>query len=346
MLIKKIREIIRRFKLFDFGDKVLVGVSGGPDSVALLFVLCQLRYEFGLNIHVAHLDHGLRKCSKLDAEFVKKLAKKLNLPITVAKIKVRNLAKNRSLEEVAREARLNYFFKVAKKIKADKIALGHNKDDQAETVLMRIIRGSGLEGLRAILPKRTINDYTVVRPLIEVSRKEIEGFLKKNNLKPRIDKTNFETEFFRNKIRHILIPYLKRFNPNIKDVLSDFAQNAGVDYEYLINGARVALGRSRVPALLESRKGPRRRRVRLRRKRFEVNIKLDKFLKYPLAVQRMVVRLAIRELKKDTRRITYQHWREIEDLVSNRPLNSIVNLPGKIVVSKSKGTISVLAKQA
>ena len=329
MLVDKVRETIRRLNLLEFGDKVLVAVSGGPDSVALLLILNNLRHEFGTSLHIAHLDHMLRYESAKDAAFVKKLAGKLHLPITTARINVGSLAKKRSLEEAAREARLDFLFKTAKRIKADKIALGHTKDDQAETVLMRLIRGAGLEGLRSILPKRNIRGFIVIRPLIEVTRDEIVKYLKDIKIKPRLDKTNLETKFLRNRIRNVLIPYLKKFNPNIKDILADMTNNIGYDYDYLINVAQTALNNSKS-----------------RTKNSEIKINLEKFLKYPLAIQRMMIRLAIKDLKGDLRKISFQHWQEIEDLIYNRPLNSIVNLPAKIAVAKIKNYLSVSIKQS
>jgi len=324
MLVDKVRDTIKRLNLLEFGDKVLVAVSGGPDSVALLLILNDLRHEFGLELHIAHLDHMLRKESAKDAAFVKKITGKLHLSITTARINVGSLAKKRSLEEVAREARLDFLFKTAKRIKADKIALGHTKDDQAETVLMRLIRGSGLEGLRSILPKRNIRGFIVIRPLIEVTRDEIVKYLKEKKIKPRLDKTNLETKFLRNRIRNVLIPYLKKFNPNIKDILADMTNNIGYDYDYLINVAQTAINNSKS-----------------RTKNSEIKINLEKFLKYPLAIQRMMIRLAIKDFKGDLRKISFQHWKEIEDLIYNRPFNSIVDLPAKIVVKKLKNYLSV-----
>lgn len=141
MILQKIRETIKKYDLIHKGDKIVVGVSGGPDSVCLLYLLNSLKKELRLSLHIAHLDHMLRRDSYKDAEFVKELALKLKLPVTCAVLNVKELAKNGSLEEIARNARLGFFFRLADTVKANKIALGHNLDDQAETVLMRILRG-------------------------------------------------------------------------------------------------------------------------------------------------------------------------------------------------------------
>lgn len=317
-LLDKVRETIERYGLIEAGDKIVAGVSGGADSVALLYLLNGLKKELDIYIHVAHLDHMLRFDSYKDKEFVENLALRLGLAITTSRVNVKGLAKRGSLEEIARNARLGFLFKVAKDIKANKIALGHNLDDQAETVLMRILRGAGLYGLSGILPKRNIAGFYIIRPLIEARRKDIENFLKKKNIKPRVDKTNLEEIYFRNKVRHKLLPLLaKEYNKNIKEILSNMAENVGYDYEYL--------------NLVAERK----------MKQLGSKINIEKFLKLHPSVQRLVLRLNIAAVKGDMRRITFQHIKEIEDLISNRPINSIVDLPKGVSVIKKKRTLSI-----
>jgi len=313
MILAKFRKTIKKYKLVNKKDKILIGVSGGPDSVALLCLLNSLKKEFKLTLHIAHLDHMLRKDSAGDAEFVKKLAKKLRIPVTTAQINVRALARKGSLEEIARNARLGFLFKVAKDIKTKKVALGHNLDDQAETVLMRILRGTGLYGLSGISPKRDIAGFQIIRPLIETRRKEIEVFLRQRRLKPRLDSSNLEDLYFRNRLRNRLFPILKEeYNNNIKEVLSNMADNVAYDYDYLIRAAEVV------------------------QRRLTARINLKKFLRLHPAIQRLVLRLNISKLNGDMRRITFQHIREIEDLVVNRPVNSIVDLPRGVSVIKKK----------
>src|SRR3989338_10832514 len=136
MVLDKVRKTVKRYNLIGKGNKIIVGVSGGPDSVALLYLLNSLKKELKISLHVAHLDHMLRKDSCKDSEFVERLAHKLKIPVTKSKINIKELAKAGSLEEIARNARLGFLFKFARDVKADKIALGHNLDDQAETVLI------------------------------------------------------------------------------------------------------------------------------------------------------------------------------------------------------------------
>lgn len=329
MILEKVKNTIKKYRLINKGDKIVIGVSGGPDSVALLYLLNALKKELKINLYIAHLDHLLRKDSYKDREFVEDLSKKLKIPITCGQINVKELAKIGSLEEIARNARLGFLFKIAKDIKADKIALGHNLDDQAETVLMRILRGTGLYGLSGILPQRNIGGYEIIRPLIEVKRIEIETFLKRKKIKPCIDASNLEDIYFRNKIRNKLLPLLeKEYNRNIKVVLSNMAESVGHDYDYLSRQAKCAtdqLGRKINGSTLLTINAERSR-----------SINLEKFLKLHPAIQKLVLRLNIARLQGNTRRITFQHIKEIEDLILNRPLQSIVDLPKGVSVVKKK----------
>jgi len=317
LIIDKLRAVNKKYGLLSKGDKVVIGVSGGPDSVALLYLLSGLKKELNLILHLAHLDHMLRKDSAGDRKFVENLALRLKLPVTTARVNITQLAKKGSVEEIARNARLGFLFNIAKKIKADKIALGHNFDDQAETVLMRIIRGAGLYGLSAILPKREIAGYQIIRPLIGIRRKEIEAFLKSKKITPRRDISNTQDIYLRNRIRSKLLPLLEReYNKSIREGLVNLAESAGFDYDYLM---RVAYQKSG---------------------KIGKNISLDKLFKYHPSMRRLILRLAILKLKGDTRKIDFRHIKEIEDLALNRPVNSVVDLPKGISVIKHKKTLS------
>ncbi len=316
LIIDKLRAINKRYALLDKGDKVVVGVSGGPDSVALLYLLKALRKELNLTLHIAHLDHMLRKDSAGDRKFVENLALCLKLPVTSAQVNIAQLAKKGSVEEIARNARLGFLFNLAKKIKADKIALGHNFDDQAETVLMRITRGAGLYGLSAILPKREIAGYQIIRPLIEIRRKEIEAFLKSKKIIPRRDISNTQDIYLRNRIRNKLLPLLEReYNKNIREGLVNLAESAGFDYDYLMRAAWQKAGK------------------------IGKKISLDKLSGFHPSMRRLILRLAISRLKGDTRKIDFRHIKEIEDLILSRPVNSVVDLPKDISVIKHKKTL-------
>jgi len=319
MIIDRVKNTVTRYNLINKGDKIVVGVSGGSDSVALLYLLNSLRKELRISLCIAHLDHKLRKDSYKDKEFVEGLAKELKLPIITAQINVKELARRGSPEEIARNARLGFFFKVAKDTKANKIALGHNLDDQAETVLMRILRGTGLYGLSGILPKRKISGYQIIRPLIETRRRDIEAYLKKKKIKVRLDVSNLEDIYFRNKIRNRLLPLLeKEYNKNIKELLSNMAQSLGYDYDYLTTVAKRTMKQTK--------------------------LNLNRLKKLHPAIKRLVLRMSIAKLKGDMRRLTFQHIREIEDLLLHRPVNSIVDLPKGVSVVKKKKYLSFYLK--
>jgi tRNA(Ile)-lysidine synthase len=181
---------------------------------------------------------------------------------------------------------------------------------------MRILRGTGLYGLSGISPKRNIAGFQVIRPLIGISREEIETFLKRRKIKTVTDTSNLEDIYFRNKIRHNLLPLLERnYNKNIKEILSNLAESVAYDYDYL------------------------NRQAISKEKQLNRKINLKKFLKLHPAMQRLLLRMRIVVLKGDTRRITFQHIREIEDLILNRPKGSVVDLPRGISVVKKKNTL-------
>ena len=293
-----------------------MAVSGGPDSLTLLLQLFNLKAKLGLTLHIAHVDHSLRKDSQSDALFVERWARKLDIPVSIIKLDPQLKQQKGSLEEIYRQARLDFFVQTAGRIKADKVALGHNLDDQAETVLMRLIRGTGLSGLSGISVKRKIKNVIFIRPLLETSRKEIEGFLKNKGVKPCIDSTNKEEVFFRNKIRHNLIPLLKKkYNHNIVDVLANLAESISYDYEYLDQAAK------------SQAKGN------------NLRLKIGIIRNLHPAILRLKIRQSIACLQGDTRRISFQHIKELEDLLNNRPVGSIVDLPKGISVQKTRSIL-------
>ena len=237
----KVVKTIQKYKLINEGDKLVVGVSGGPDSMCLLEILtkikqqnCQRRRAFlatekncqnntsPLAIHfdfvVAHVNHMIREEAKEDEEFVKKYCEKNQIQFYATSIDVQKLANTNkmSTEEAGRNARYAFFDEVLQKIGGNKIAIAHNKNDKVETMIMNELRGCGIQGLIGIEPIR--GKY--IRPLIACERKEIEAYCEENQLQPRIDKTNFENTYTRNKIRNVVIPYIqKEFNPNFIEAM-------------------------------------------------------------------------------------------------------------------------------
>lgn len=266
--------------MLSHGDRIIVAVSGGPDSVTLLSVLASLRLSWGLHLMVVHFDHGLRgRESTDDAEFVKDLCEQLEVAVAVKHLNLRQAQMGKpasSLQQHAREARYEALFHMAEERAATKIAIGHTADDQAETVLMWMIRGSGTGGLGGIPAVR--HPY-VIRPLLETSREEILTYLTLRKLNFRIDSSNVKPIYFRNKIRHELIPILKRYNPNLINVLSRQADIVREDHTYLEQLATNALGVSKRNALFGL-----------------LNLQRGYLTTLPLAIRRRVIRLALQSL--------------------------------------------------
>ncbi len=241
-MLEKVRLFAIRHCLFSSGEKVIVGVSGGPDSLCLLHVLDRLKGEWDLKLHVAHLNHKIRGIeADEDAAFVEKVAREWGIPFTIEARDVPALAREKgmSLEEAARYARYKFLAEVALKEGAKTIAVGHNADDQVETVVMHWVRGSGLAGLRGMLPRSRLvvggeeYDLWLVRPLLDVTRAEIEAYCCEHGLTPRFDLSNLDTTYFRNRLRHELIPYLETFNPRFRELVRRSAQLFADDYDFL-----------------------------------------------------------------------------------------------------------------
>ena len=207
-MLNKVKETIEKYNLIDKDDKIVVAVSGGPDSISLLDILYKLNY----NICVAHVNHGLRENAIIDQKFVEDFCNKRNIPCFVKQIKLKELKVKMTLEEAGRKERYDFFYEIMKNQKCNKIATAHNSNDNAETVIMNIIRGSGVSGLKGIEPIRD----NVIRPLIEITRKEIEAYCKENELDPRHDESNDEDIYTRNKLRLKVIPYIEEnINSNV-----------------------------------------------------------------------------------------------------------------------------------
>ncbi|MCX6350105.1 MAG: tRNA lysidine(34) synthetase TilS, partial [Candidatus Aureabacteria bacterium] len=230
-LLRRFREQILRERLVEPGDRLLIAVSGGPDSTALLILLHALAPELGLSLAVAHLDHGLRgETARRDARWVKKLATRLGLPCVLGNVDVkkRAAARKESIEEAAREARYEFLIRASARMKISKIVFGHQADDLAETVLMRLLRGCGPEGLIAMRPVSRRGRFLIVRPLLPFWRREIAAYLRSERILFRVDASNRSPRFLRNRIRRTLIPYLeKKYNPRIKEILVQLSRLEG-----------------------------------------------------------------------------------------------------------------------
>lgn len=228
-----ILKTINKYELIKSGDKLVLAVSGGPDSIFMFDVLNKIKKRIDYEFVVCHVNHMIRKEANDDEKFVKDICEKNNIQCFVKRIDVKKYANNNKIgtEEAGRIIRYDFFEEILNKTGSNKIAIAHNKNDKVETIIMNLLRGTGTQGLRGIEPVR---DNKYIRPIIEIERKDIERYCKDNNLDPRIDKTNFENIYTRNKIRNIILPYIeKEFNPNIIESLSRLSEIATEEDDYL-----------------------------------------------------------------------------------------------------------------
>lgn len=305
---------IHKFDMMQPGDHVLVAVSGGPDSTALLVCLNTLASNLQIKLSAAHLNHHLRgEESEGDEAFVQKLCAELGISCLSESIDIKELAASRkeNLEEAAREARYKFFRQVASRIGADKIALGHTLNDQAETVLMRLIRGSGNEGLVAIRP---VLDNFFVRPLLECRRREIVDYLGMRGVAHREDSSNQDLHFLRNRTRIELIPYLeKHYNPQVLEALARHAGIALEISEYVQTQAQKAF-----ESIRSSKPGA-------------VALQISKLLQFHPAIQRMILRYAVEACRGSLRGILARHIEDLRLLCEPGHSGRRIDLPGKLL---------------
>ena len=233
----KVLNTINKYNLINDGDKVVLGVSGGPDSIAMLNILNDIKNDKNLHMNfdiiVAHVNHMIREEAIDDQRFVENFCKKIGVSFYAKSIDVQKIANNKKIgtEEAGRNARYEFFDEILEKEHANKIAIAHNKNDKIETIIMNMLRGSGIAGLKGIEP---IKNNKYIRPLIECERFEIEEYCAKNGIEPRIDRTNFENVYTRNKVRNIVIPFIKQeFNPNIIQTMDRLSDLVKEEDEYL-----------------------------------------------------------------------------------------------------------------
>jgi len=276
-------------ELIPYASRVLVGVSGGADSTALLHLLHSLRHELALDLIVIHYDHALRRGSGKDRRFVEQMSLGLG-PMCLSEKNKDRRPRNVSVEDFARKKRFDFFIRMAKKTGADAVVLAHTQDDLAETVLMRILRGTGLSGLRSILPQRLISGVLFLRPMLGMTRVEVEAFLAEKNVRYVDDPTNAGDDFLRNRIRHKLIPYIKKeFSASIMEKLAELAFNASIDYDLIETSLQKVLG-------CTLKTGPH-----------TVKIILKTWKTRPQAIRRMVLREAVERMTGVQGGLSYRH---------------------------------------
>ncbi|HNV86760.1 MAG TPA: tRNA lysidine(34) synthetase TilS [Candidatus Omnitrophota bacterium] len=310
---------IRRYDMIRKGESVMVALSGGPDSVSLFDLFYRIRADWKLNIHLVHVNHSLRgEASDRDQMFAERFARELKMPISIKKIDVEKFSKDHrmSLEEAGRECRLQFFKEEGARLGISKVALGHHRDDQAETVLFRLIRGTGLRGIGGMKPVSEWQNLTLIRPLIEFGKEMLQDYVRDRKLTYCVDGSNTHTHFVRNRIRHQLIPYLERhYNPRIKTALAHLADTVALDLAFIEE-----LALKHYPKIVRKRKGSL------------ITLKKKKFLLEPEALRFRILQKAIRELDPDSE-LTYFHWDEIRKALERNAEKFEIHIPSETSVS-------------
>ncbi len=323
-IIDKVRYTIRRYGMISERDTVLAAVSGGPDSVCMLHALVGLRDELRFQLRVAHLDHRFRGDeSRADAEFVRELADGFGLPCRCEEENVPAflLSHAMSKQDAARMIRYRFLIRVAKQEYCQRIATGHNADDQAETVLMRVIRGAGPDGLSGIPPKR---DGIIIRPILSLWRSEIEQYLTEHDLPSRTDATNLEPSCLRNRIRNDLLPELERYNPSISRSLvslSSIMTDVSAHFDRLTDLA--------LPELVKT--------ARLG----QFALDSTELSGYDEALQRSVFRRVFESLRPDRAPLSFRHVEGMLDLVRRGEVGVAVDLPDGAQARLEHGQLAV-----
>lgn len=333
---------IAKYHLIATNDTIVVGVSGGPDSICLLDALNKIT-KFSqkcpqknpepvgtdgdmLKIVVAHVNHMLREEADDDEQFVKNYCEKNGIEFYTKSIDVQKLANTNKIgtEEAGRIARYEFFDEVLRKTGANKIAIAHNKNDKVETILMHTLRGSGMEGLKGIEPKRG----NIIRPLIECERMQIEKYCEENQLNARIDKTNFENIYHRNKIRNVVIPYIqKEFNPNIVKTINRLSDIVTLEDEYMERQTRKAY-----------------QELVLEENQREIVIDLKKFNLQEIVIKSRLIRYIIKRLFGTTASIEKIHIDDVIKLCDNNVGNKYLtpNKNVKVLVKNHRVYFSVI----
>ena len=313
-IIKKVRETILRYGMTNQGEKIIVAVSGGPDSICLLDILNLLSDELKIILVVAHYNHGLREAEDdSETQLVKDLAERIKIPF-VSEKSSHLKSGSPSIEEKAREARYDFLERIREDYDAQKIAVGHTLADQAETIIMRLLRGSGPSGLAGIPPVR---DNRIIRPLIEIKREEIMAYLDARGLTYALDSSNKDKKYLRNRIRFELMPMMLEYQPrlieNLKN-LSNILRDEGLFMELLAKdwiekeAKREAKGHISVP--------------------------ISSFIGLPMPLRNRVTRCILKEISGHLRRIEYDHILSVSELADSDKPQTMLDLPNGITIRK------------
>jgi tRNA(Ile)-lysidine synthase len=331
-LESKVLDFIQRYSLIPRKETVVVGVSGGADSVCLLHVLAKWQKRLGIKLHIAHLNHQLRGAeSEADAEYVSNMANSLGIPITIDRQDVATYRAERNcpIEEAARELRYAFLARVAREVGANRIAIGHTRDDQVETILMHILRGTGITGLCGLAPcspmaydsqgmsrpaealsvaKGQRSNLLVIRPLLDITREETTNYCQEHQLAPRIDSSNLSISFFRNRLRLQLLPLLRQYNPSLDQALLRLADIAKEDNAFIEQQASELWDEV------------------ARQENNAIYLDKKQLASLPIALQRQLLRAAVTRLAGDARDIEASHIEAARSLL-NKAASKRIPLP-------------------
>lgn len=328
MIFEKVLSTINKYNLIECGDRIVLGLSGGPDSVCLLHILNRLKEQLDIEVYAAHLNHQIRGIeAQKDALYVSQICESMGITHFIKSIDVPKYCEENglSIEEGARKLRYEMFDEIRKKTKSNKIAIGHNLNDQAETILMRMMRGTGLQGLRGI---EYIRDNGIIRPILDLERSEIEAYCEEYKLNPRIDKSNLESIYTRNKIRLELIPYMKdNFNTNVIESIVRMSNSLRNDSDYIEEEALIKF--SEVCTFNSD----------------SVEINLDKYNTLHNAIKVRVIRNGIKCILGDTNFLDQKHIEDVIGLENKNKINKKLTLPRGVFAYRKQGTIMLTTKE-
>ncbi|GAB4561773.1 MAG: tRNA lysidine(34) synthetase TilS [Anaerolineae bacterium] len=346
-LVERVQDTIQREELLAEGDVVVVGVSGGPDSLCLLHVLKTLAPEHGWRLIAAHLHHGIRgHDADEDAAFVERIARAWGIPCEIGHVDVPAIARERRLavEEAARRVRYSFLGQVARQHGAASVAVAHHADDQAETVLMHFLRGAGISGLRGMLYRTPWGDYRLlepqppaegelprwlIRPLLDATREEIEAYCRQHDITPRFDISNLDQTYYRNRLRHELLPILETYNPAIRQILCRTAAVMADDYQVLRDAVERAWRTVERPAL-----------------RGGIAFDREAWRALPRSLQRATLREAARRLRRTLRDVNFVHIDQAVRVAAEGETGEKATLPMRLMVFVDYGRIEVADEDA
>ena len=321
-MITKVEAFAKEYNMFKKNDKILIALSGGPDSICLMHILVKLREKYNFKLYAAHINHMLRgEEADKDEEYVEKMCNKYDIKLYIKRVDINKIVIEEGLssELAGRRERYKFFDEIFEKENIDRIAIAHNANDQAETILMRLIRGSGTHGISGIKP---IRDNKFIRPILCLNRADIEKYCEDNELNPRIDKTNLETIYSRNKIRLKLLPYIKEnFNEDIVNTINRFGVISSIDNDYMESEARTTL------------------KENFENKCNEGVLKKEIFSKHEAVLSRSI-KMALEIVAKVDRNFEMKHIYAVINLQKGETGKSI-QLPNNILVSNVYGDIKI-----